>query len=396
MALTAARCNCRAVCAIPFKRPSSDTRVRKPVVDVVGRERRQAGGRRDVGARRECAVAALLLLGQIPGEIELGGVGVRRVLEDRGAHQEHRRRVGLREDRLDRFALRLEPRRGRGGIEGRELLARGDCVRHRGVAGCHEARLLRHVLVHVVPAVFLHDHVEHRNGGVIFGRIGGDELAPKPGLKKIERGFRHLGRRQELGVVGVDDGVDADRGEGAVLVLVGRIDRVRALGLEQEQRARLLPLAEVLDGLKDREIRLHAFGRELLLDLLIEAVAQAAGERDGDAGKALLEVLDPAVMGAGRAGAVEHQRLLELGLLVQRVHALGMRERCATDGQRDERHQHPPRLRQGAHGRSSLGQVGLSYTFGIRPMAEKAEETGRSDRCKATTLIADCSSERAR
>src|SRR6187549_2625509 len=34
---------------------------------------------------------------------------------------------------------------------------------------------------------------------------------------------------------------------------------------------------------------------------------------------------------------------------------------------------------------TALGQVALSYTFGIRPMAEKAEVTGRSDGCKATT-----------
>ena len=92
-------------------------------------------------------------------------------------------------------------------------------------------------------------------------------------------------------------------------------------------------------------------GRELLLDLLVEPVAQAAGERDGDAGKALLEVLDPAVMRAGRPGAVEHQGFFELRLLVQRVDALGMRERRATAERRDEQHRHPRRLRQRAHGR---------------------------------------------
>ena len=80
-----------------------------------------------------------------------------------------------------------------------------------------------------------------------------------------------------------------------------------------------------------REIGLHSLGRELLLDLLIEPVAQAAGERDGDAGKALLEILDPAVMRAGRTGAVEHQGLFELGLLVQRVDAFGTRERLQQD-----------------------------------------------------------------
>src|SRR6266568_2265209 len=104
---------------------------------------------RNVAARGEGAAAALLLLRQIPGEIELGRVGVRRVLEDCGADQEHRRGIGLREHRLDRLARLLEPRRGRGGIEGRELLAGGDGVRYRGMPAGDEDRLLRHVFVYV-------------------------------------------------------------------------------------------------------------------------------------------------------------------------------------------------------------------------------------------------------
>src|SRR5262249_22988520 len=92
-------------------------------VDVVGGERVEARGWRNVAARRERAAAALLLLREIPGEIELRRVGVRAWLEDPGATQEHGRGVGVREPRLDRFARLLEPRRGRGGIEGRELLA---------------------------------------------------------------------------------------------------------------------------------------------------------------------------------------------------------------------------------------------------------------------------------
>ena len=200
----------------------------------------------------------------------------------------------------------------------------------------------------------------------------------KPRFEKIERGLRHLGGGHERGVVGIDDGVDADRGERAVLVLVGRIDRLGALGLEQHERARLLPLAEVLDGLEDRRGRFPFSCCELLVDLLVEAVAQAAGEGDGDAGKALLKVLDPAVMRPARPRAVEHQRFLELRLLVQRVDAFGMRERRATAERRDEQHQASAAasttLRMVV---SSLRQVGLSYILGIRSMAEKAEQTGR-------------------
>src|SRR6185437_13509409 len=53
-------------------------------VDLIGRERLQARRRRDVGARRIGAGAALLLLGEIPGEEELRRVGMRRLLEDAG------------------------------------------------------------------------------------------------------------------------------------------------------------------------------------------------------------------------------------------------------------------------------------------------------------------------
>src|SRR5262249_57484487 len=97
---------------------------------------------------------------------------------------------------------------------------------------------LRQVFVHVVPAVFPHDHGEDGEAGVVLGRIGGDEAAVKPALKEIERRGRHVGGRNEIGIVGVDDGVDADRREGAVLVLVGGGDRAGAPGLETGAPAR--------------------------------------------------------------------------------------------------------------------------------------------------------------
>ena len=196
-------------------------------------------------------------------------------------------------------------------------------------AGDEDGRLC-HVLVHVVPAVFPHDHGEDGKAGVVLRGIGGDEAASKPAFEEVERRCWHVGGRNEVGIVGVDDGVDAHCREGAVLVLVGRVDRVGAFGLEGEQRARLLPLAEILDGLQDREVGLHRCARELPLDPLIETGTQTAGEGDRNAGKALLEILDPAVMGAGRSGAIEHDGLFQLRLLVERVHALGVRLQRAT------------------------------------------------------------------
>jgi len=213
-----------------------------------------------------------------------------------------------------------------------------------------EDGLLRHVFVHVVPAVFPHDHGEDREAGVVLGGIGGDEAALKPAFEEIEGRRRHVGGRNEVGVVGVDDGVDADPSEGAVLVLVGRVDRLGAFRLEGEQRARLLPLAEILDGLKDREVGLHRCARELPLDPLIEVGAQAAGEGDRDAGKALLEILDPAVVGAGRAGAVEDDGLFQLRLFVKRLHALGARLQRATRQRCGEKSRDARKVRACAHG----------------------------------------------
>jgi len=48
-------------------------------------------------------------------------------------------------------------------------------------------------------------------------------------------------------------------------------------GLNKSSAARLLPFAEILDGLEDRQIGFHSLARDLLVDLLVEAVAQATG-----------------------------------------------------------------------------------------------------------------------
>src|SRR5262249_21908796 len=98
----------------------------------------------------------------------------------------------------------------------------------------------------------------------------------------------------------------------------------------------------------DREVGLDALARELLLDPAIEAIAEAAGERDLDAGKTLLEVPDPALVRTGRPGAVENERLLELRLGVELVHALGARAPRPAGKRRDEQRKRKRRLRQGA------------------------------------------------
>src|SRR5260370_35179039 len=70
-------------------------------VDIVGRKRLEPWRRRNVRAGGERAAAALLLRRKVPVEIELRGIGMRRILEDGGGDQKALRLVGLRETRLE-------------------------------------------------------------------------------------------------------------------------------------------------------------------------------------------------------------------------------------------------------------------------------------------------------
>src|SRR5712671_553769 len=91
------------------------------VGDLVGRERLEAFRRRHVDARRERAEAALLLLGEEPGEIELRRIGMRRALEDAAGEREYRRLVDRRPHDLQ-LSLALERPDRRRGIESDDAL----------------------------------------------------------------------------------------------------------------------------------------------------------------------------------------------------------------------------------------------------------------------------------
>ena len=49
----------------------------------------------------------------------------------------------------------------------------------------NEFRLLRHILVHVVPAVFFDDGIEVVERGIVIGRVGADQLALELGFQEI-------------------------------------------------------------------------------------------------------------------------------------------------------------------------------------------------------------------
>src|ERR1700704_1754519 len=224
------------------------------VGNLVGSERLKAFRRRHVYAGRERAHAALLLLGEEPGEIKLRCIRMRRILEDAAGEREYRRLVNRRPHNLQ-LSLALEWPDRRGGVESGDVLAGGYAARDGKVA-LDEGRLRCHVLVHPAPAVFLHDQVKEIERCVIIGRIYGDHPPRKHGLEEILRRFRRILRADLGGVVGISERVGAQRHVSAILVAKVRQDLIEALWLEHEQLALLLPGGEVLDSLEEGHVDL--------------------------------------------------------------------------------------------------------------------------------------------
>ena len=189
----------------------------------------------------------------------------------------------------------------------------------------NEVWLVGHVTIHPAPAVFLHDQVEQIECRIVVVRIDADELALERGLEEIQRRLRHVLGANQVGVVGVPDGVGRECHVGAVRIAQVGHDLLEALGLEREQLAAPLPVHEVLHGLEHREIDLELAAGELLLDPLVELVAEAARHGHLDPRELLLEFLDACLIGRGRAAGIEVKRLLSLRLLVELVDGLGVR-----------------------------------------------------------------------
>ena len=202
-----------------------------------------------------------------------------------------------------------------------------------------EVRLVGHVLVHVVPAVFQHDLVEQPERRVVVGRVGRDHPALELRLEKIRRRVRHVGRGDVLGVVHVGHGVHHHAVERAVGVLEALVDGVEARRLVRQQLSLRLPAHEILQGLEDRGIDLELAVLDLLVDLLVQHVAEAACDRDLDAGIALLEDARRRLPWRGRPADIEHERAFGFGGGVDRVGGLrvggeGRRRHKAEQGKR--------------------------------------------------------------
>jgi hypothetical protein len=189
--------------------------------------------------------------------------------------------------------------------------------------------------------------VEQIERRVVVMRIDADQLAVEHGFQEIQRRFRRVLGPHQLGVVGVTNGVGAERHVGAIGVLEVRQDGVEAVRFERKQHAAPLPGDEILHGLEEGQVDFELLVGELLFDALVEHVAEAAGHRDLDAGILLLEQLDASLVRRRGAAGVERQRAFLFGLLVQRVERFGGRggctqQRCERDDERLSNHGRAP------------------------------------------------------
>ncbi len=271
-----------------------------------------------------------------------------RAFEDRGGERPDWRRIDGGEMRLHRLAgLLLSLGDAEDRVHRHQVLAGRDAALLAQMA-LDEVRTVGHVFGHVVPAVFLDDGVEKIERGIVVRGIGGDHLAAELRLEEIERGLRHVGGAHELRVVLIRHGDHHHAVERTVLVLEARIDRIEVVGLEREQVAVALPAHEVVQGLEDRGIRDELVVLDLLIDLLVQHVAEAAGDRHLDAGIPLLEDLGQALPLRGRASDIEHEGAFGLGLGVDLVATFGPGRPRHRDSQTEcERRGGAPR--HGAH-----------------------------------------------
>ena len=201
----------------------------------------------------------------------------------------------------------------------------------------HPVGLVGDIFVEIVGAVFLRDGVEQIERRVVVVRIAGDHLAAELGLEEIERRFRRVFRLHVLGVVGIGERADVPDDERAVGILERLVDGVEALRLEGEHLALSLPAHEILRGLEQHHVGCELSILELLLDPLIEHVAEAAFDRHREAGKLAFEFARQRLVVRHRAAGIDRERFFVLGLGVELVDAsrLGRDHRTGERRQQD-------------------------------------------------------------
>jgi hypothetical protein len=114
-------------------------------------------------------------------------------------------------------------------------------------------------------------------GGIIC-RIGADEFAPDLRLQEIGRRFWYVFQPNVFGVVTVKNRICRHRHPRAVPVFGAGADLVESLRLEMQQQSARVPGDKILNALQDHQIGLDLLRPDLLFDLGVEEVTQAAHE----------------------------------------------------------------------------------------------------------------------
>src|SRR6266576_1245931 len=198
----------------------------------------------------------------------------------------------------------------------------------------NETRLVRHVAVHILPSIFLDDAVESVERRIVIGGIAGDHFALETRLQKIKSRARHLIRLHQIGIVGVDMRVDLDADIGSVRVRKAAVDFIETWRLVVEEFSILLPANKILQRLEHGEIGLEFSGLELSVDLRVEHIAEAAGDRNVHSMIARGKILRRSLPGCRRSARVENDAALGLCLLIECVQAL----RSGWHSAEDHRH----------------------------------------------------------
>ena len=291
--------------------------------DIVVEDGFQSERWRNVVARRPGANPRLLFLRHVPLQIESGSVGMGGILEDCAKLSPDRDGIGCRERHIDRLAFALlHHRMVQHHVEGREALSGAHAAYHAEVT-LNELRLGCHIVVHILPAVFLDDGLERKEGRVIVVWVGRDQLAAEHGLEKIERRSRRVLARHQLGIEGRRDREHVDRRVRPVRVAKARIERLESLHLERQQRALPLPADEFLHRLEGHEIDVKLAVRNLLVDRGRKSARITAGHPHFDAGEARLVLFHPAFIEPRRSAAIDRQRALAFRPGVDLVEGLG-------------------------------------------------------------------------
>src|SRR5262249_44387235 len=196
----------------------------------IARQRLESLGRPYIGSRRPVARAALLFALQVPGQEELGRIGMRRILEYAGDLRPYRHRLGLREGNRDRLAGARHVVGVLGyGIEGEALVARRHGAAYAQMTADERQGVRLQTLQQV--RIFLGQNGEEIERYIVDVRIGGDDLVLEGGSGEIERSARHALGFYLLRVVGIDETVHVDADIGAVIVLPAAVDLLEAVRL---------------------------------------------------------------------------------------------------------------------------------------------------------------------